>query len=100
MTTEHVHCGHNADHLLQLIGEEVRAALGILAAAVDVRALVTGQRCQQSLGKGPEKSFDRSLVSRGQRPGRLDRYAQPLADAQQVIGQVDLAVVAVMKNSS
>lgn len=77
-----------ADHLLKLIGEEVRADLGIGAAAVDVLALVTGQRRQQPFGKGPEKSFDRGLVGRGQRPGRLDRDAQPLADAQQVIGQV------------
>jgi hypothetical protein len=88
------------DHLLQLISKEVGAALRIGTAAVDVRAFVAGQRCQQALGKGSEKSFDRSLIRRRQRPGRLDRDAQPLADAQQVIGRVDLPVVHVMQISA
>jgi hypothetical protein len=65
------------DDLLKLIGEEVGAALGIGPAAVDVRALVAGQRSQQPLGKGPEEPFDRGLIGWRERPGWLDRLEIP-----------------------
>lgn len=66
------------DHLLQLIREEVGAALGIGAAAVDVRAFVAGQRCQQAFGKGPEESAgDRTSRSSRGRPRWSPRPPRP-----------------------
>lgn len=72
------------DHLLQLRHEEERLVLDALAPAVDIGALVAGQRLQQPLAQGAEEPFHGRLVRRRVRPGRLDRDAQAGADAQHV----------------
>jgi len=53
-----------ADDLLQLVQEVKRLVLDVLAAAVNIRALIAGQRDQQALSQGPEEPLQRSLGPR------------------------------------
>ena len=82
-----------ADHVFQLVDEQERGVLHVLAAAVDVRALVGGQVLDQPFAQGLEKPFARRLIRRLFRLGRLDGDAQPGAHADHVRRQERLAVI-------
>jgi len=92
--------GPAADDRFELVEEVERLLLGVLATPADIRSLVAGQCREQLLAQGPEPALERPLVGGLVDAPRLDRDTQPGAGAQQVLRQVDLAVIDLMRTSS
>ena len=85
--------GPLGDDVFQLADKQERGVLHVLAAAVDVRALVGGQVLDQPFAQGLEKPLASGLIRRFFRLGRLDGDAQPGAHADHVRRQERLAVI-------